>query len=198
MQIIIASGNTHKVSEFQQLLEGLKLKVESAAVVGGMPEVEENGQTFAANALLKAEALRALSPETAYVLADDSGLEVDYLQGAPGIYSARYAGADADDAANRKQLLSALSAVAMPERGGRFRCVLCLLSPTGEARYFDGTCAGAITTEASGSEGFGYDSIFIPEGYTETFGELGETVKSRLSHRALAVRALCSYLSAGA
>ena len=197
MQIIIATGNAHKVLELEHLLAGLEVQVESAAVVGGMPEVEETGQTFAANALLKAEALRALAPASAYVLADDSGLEVDALDGAPGVYSARYAGPNASDAENRHQLLAALAGAGagVRSRSARFRCVLCLLGPKGEAQYFEGSCEGSITEAERGKEGFGYDSIFMPEGYTETFGELGESVKHRLSHRANAVLALRDFLA---
>ncbi len=197
MQIIIATGNAHKVLELEQLLAGLNVRVDSAAVVGGMPEVEETGTTFAANAKLKADALRALAPQEAYVLADDSGLEVDALDGAPGVYSARYAGPGAGDAANRDKLVSSLAGVDPAERGGRFRCVLCLLTPEGGTEYFEGSCEGVITMEARGSEGFGYDPVFTPEGYGETFGELGEAVKSRLSHRARAVKALRGFLAAG-
>ena len=197
MQIIIATGNAHKVLELEQLLAGLEVRVESAAVVGGMPAVEETGQTFAANALLKAEALRALAPASAYVLADDSGLEVDALNGAPGVYSARYAGPNASDAENRHQLLTALAGAGAGDapRSARFRCVLCLLGPKGEAQYFEGSCEGSITETERGKEGFGYDSIFMPEGYSETFGELGESVKHRLSHRANAVLALRDFLA---
>ena len=195
MQIIIATGNAHKVLELEQLLAGLGVQVESAAVVGGMPEVEESGQTFAANALLKAAALRALASASAYVLADDSGLEVDALDGAPGVYSARYAGPNASDAENRHQLLTALAGAGDAPRTARFRCVLCLLGPKGEAQYFEGSCEGSITEAERGKEGFGYDSIFMPEGYTKTFGELGESVKQRLSHRANAVHALRDFLA---
>ncbi|NCG08656.1 MAG: RdgB/HAM1 family non-canonical purine NTP pyrophosphatase [Verrucomicrobia bacterium] len=197
MQILIATGNAHKVVELEQLLAGLKVQVDSAARVGGMPEVEESGTTFEANAKLKADALRALAPKEAYVLADDSGLEVDYLEGAPGVYSARYAGPNADDAANRDKLIAALAGVNPVQRTARFRCVLCLLTPIGATQYFEGSCEGVITAQASGSEGFGYDPIFVPEGYRETFGELGEAVKSRLSHRAHAVQALRDFLAAG-
>ncbi|MGB0460571.1 MAG: RdgB/HAM1 family non-canonical purine NTP pyrophosphatase [Opitutales bacterium] len=195
MQIIIATGNAHKVLELEQLLAGLGVQVESAAAVGGMPEVEESGQTFAANALLKAAALRALASASAYVLADDSGLEVDALDGAPGVYSARYAGPNASDAENRHQLLTALAGADYAPRTARFRCVLCLLGPKGEAQYFEGSCEGSITEAERGKEGFGYDSIFMPEGYTKTFGELGESVKQRLSHRANAVHALRDFLA---
>lgn len=194
MQLIIASGNTHKVEEFEQLFSGLDIKVFSAQAAGGMPEVDETGTTFAANAELKAQALLSGAPAGTWILADDSGLEVDYLKGAPGIYSARYAGPSASDAANRDKLLTALSGIDQVNRVARFRCVLCLLNTLGDVMFFDGSCEGSIATEARGAEGFGYDPIFLPEGYQETFGELGESHKSKLSHRAKAVNSLRAYL----
>ena len=194
MQLIIASGNTHKVEEFEQLFSGLDIKVFSAQAAGGMPEVDETGTTFAANAELKAQALLSGAPAGTWILADDSGLEVDYLKGAPGIYSARYAGPSATDAANRDKLLTALSGIDQVNRVARFRCVLCLLNTFGDVMFFDGSCEGSIATEARGAEGFGYDPIFLPEGYQETFGELGESHKSKLSHRAKAVNSLRAYL----
>ena len=196
MQIIIATGNAHKVLELEQLLSGLNLRVDSARVAGGMPEVEETGKTFEANAKLKADALRALAPKEFYVLADDSGLEVDFLNGAPGVYSARYAGLGASDETNLNKLLTSLRGVEPPKRTARFRCVLCLLTPDGATNYFEGSCEGAIAEAPRGSQGFGYDPVFIPQGYEESFGELGEAVKSHLSHRAQAVQALRNFLAA--
>lgn len=187
-QLIIATGNAHKVEEFELLLDGLGFEVCSAKLCGGMPEVDENGETFAANAQLKAEALRKLAPADAWVLADDSGLEVDALEGAPGIYSARYAGADASDGANLTKLLKAIQDVPQAERTACFRCVLCLIDPDGFISHYDGSCEGRMDIEPRGSEGFGYDPAFIPEGHTQSFGELGEDVKSQLSHRARAVQ----------
>jgi XTP/dITP diphosphohydrolase len=194
MQLIIASGNTHKVEEFEELLSGLDIEVCSAQAAGGMPEVDETGTTFTANAELKACALSSQAPKGSLILADDSGLEVDFLSGAPGIYSARYAGLNATDAANRNKLLAALSLKDEVNRSARFRCVLCLLDTSGNAKFFEGSCEGKIATEARGNEGFGYDPIFIPEGYEESFGELGESFKSKLSHRAKAVDSLRAYL----
>ena len=182
--LIIATGNAHKLEEFQTLLDGLGFEVQAATVCGGMPPVDENGGSFAANAQLKAEALRRIAPADAWVLADDSGLEVDALDGAPGIYSARYAGPDASDADNLAKLLAAIREVPTAGRGARFRCVLCMIDPEGYITHYAGTCEGHMDTEARGGEGFGYDPAFIPEGYAQSFGELGEDVKSQLSHRA--------------
>jgi len=187
-QLILATGNGHKVAEFDGLLAGMGFEVLSASVCGGMPEVDETGATFAANARLKAEALAAKAPEDTWVLADDSGLEVDALDGAPGVYSARYAGLNASDAANRDKLLEALRDIPDDRRTARFRCVLCLFRGLEELLY-EGRCEGRIAKVAVGNKGFGYDPIFIPEGHEQTFGELGERVKARLSHRAKAVAA---------
>ena len=189
-QLIIASGNAHKAAEFTQLLDGSDFQVQSAAVCGGMPEVEETGTTFVANAQLKAEALRAAAPPGAWVLADDSGLEVDALDGAPGIYSARYAGPDATDADNVAKLLAALSGVPAARRTARFRCALCRIDPDGRIQHFEGSCEGHISDAPSGTSGFGYDLVFVPEGYDQSFAELGEAVKAQLSHRARAVAAM--------
>lgn len=189
-QLILASGNAHKAEEFAQLLGSSDFQVQSAVICGGMPPVEETGKTFAANAQLKARALCAMAPPEAWLLADDSGLEVDALDGAPGIYSARYAGPSATDAANVAKLLAALSEVPPARRSARFRCALCLIDPTGRIHHFEGSCEGRISYAPSGSCGFGYDPVFIPDGYELSFAELGAAVKARLSHRARAVAAL--------
>jgi XTP/dITP diphosphohydrolase len=191
-QLIIATGNAHKADEFAQLLAESDFDVQSAAACGGMPEVNETGTTFAANAELKSRALSLLAPEGAWVLSDDSGLEVDALKGAPGIYSARYAGRQANDLENLEKLLRDLSHVPQAERTARFRCVLSLIGPNDEVHSYDGTCEGHISNQPSGTSGFGYDPIFVPAGYDKSFGELGETIKSQLSHRAKAVRALAA------
>jgi XTP/dITP diphosphohydrolase len=185
--LIIATGNVHKVEEFELLLKNLDFNVCSAEVCGGMPEVDENGSTFAANAQLKAEALRKLAPMGAWVMADDSGLEVDALDGAPGIYSARYAGEDASDHDNLVKLLDAIKNVPKEKRTARFRCVLCVIDPDGYTTHYDGSCEGRLDVEVHGDRGFGYDPIFVPDGYSESFAQLGDEVKSQLSHRAKAV-----------
>lgn len=193
-KLIIATGNAHKAEEFDALLAGYRFEVQSAVVCGGMPEVEETGTTFAANAQLKAEALRQLAPAEAWVLADDSGLEVDALGGEPGIFSARYAGAGATDAANVAKLLAALAGLPESKRPARFRCALCLIGPDGRQHHFEGSCEGRISDAPSGSSGFGYDPVFVPTGYEQSFAELGEASKGELSHRAKAVRALVDSL----
>lgn len=190
MKLIIASGNTHKVEEFEKLLEGISFSVHSAQICGGMPEVEENGGSFAANAQIKAEALHKAAPEGAWVLADDSGLAVDALDGAPGIYSARYAGAGASDADNVAKLLQALEGLPRDQRTARFRCVLCLIDDQGHISHYAADCEGHIATAPHGDSGFGYDPIFVPKGKNESFAQLGDSVKSALSHRAQAAKFL--------
>ena len=193
--LIIATGNSHKVDEFEQLLTGLPFTLRSADICGGMPEVDETGTTFAENAYLKARAVKRLAPEDAWVLADDSGLEVDVLDGAPGVYSARYAGDDASDRDNLSKLLDALKNVPVEDRTARFKCVLCIINAEGRVVYHEGSCEGRIATRVSGADGFGYDPVFIPEGYQQSFAELGASVKGKLSHRARAVGAFNLALS---
>ena len=189
-QLIVASSNAHKVEEFDVLLDDCGFEVLPAKVCGGMPDVLEDGDTFGANARIKALALRALAPKDAWIVSDDSGLEVDALGGAPGIYSARYAGEGASDLHNLNKLLLELEKQAATQRAARFRCVLCLIDPRGREPFFDGACQGRIAEAPAGAEGFGYDPVFVPEGHSESFAELGKSIKSKLSHRALAVLAM--------
>ena len=195
-QLIFATANEHKVSEFNNFLDGLGFELCTANIVGGMPNVLEDGDSFAANALLKARALRVLAPKTSWVLSDDSGLEVDALNGAPGIKTARYAGQKASDCENIEKLLSELSGLSMSERKAQFLCVLCLIDHEGNQSFYEGCCPGTIALKPSGLKGFGYDPIFIPDGYKQSFGQLGMRIKDEHSHRALAVRALRNYLMA--
>ena len=162
-----------------------RLSVQTLDDHPGFPEVVEDADTFAGNARKKAtEAAQALG---LWVLADDSGLAVDALKGAPGVHSARYAGEPTDDAANNHKLLGAMAEVPDPRRTAAFRCHLALADPTGAIRAeAKGMCRGAITRELRGSNGFGYDSLFLILEYHQTFGELGPVVKRHLSHRARA------------
>lgn len=175
-------------------LAAAPLALESADAVGGMPAVDESAGTFEGNARLKAEALLAALPPDGWVLADDSGLEVDALEGAPGVYSSRYAGPEASDRENLEKLLTVLRGVPAERRTARFRCVLVLKNRDGAEHVFDGTCEGRLLNGASGDQGFGYDPAFLPEGYDETFGQLGEAVKARLSHRARAFQQLLQWV----
>jgi XTP/dITP diphosphohydrolase len=152
-------------------------------------EIEETGDTFLANATLKAVATSLLIPD--YVLADDSGLECEALDNAPGIFSARYGGIPSSPERNSAKLLQELERVGATtpqQRAGRYRCVLVLAREGAVLASFDGTCEGTIALGPKGTNGFGYDPLFIPQGYARTFGQLGEKTKLSLSHRALAVK----------
>ena len=198
MDIYLATGNAHKAEEFGRLFAraGLNIKVRSARELGGMPPVEEITGTFHGNCRLKADALRAIAPRKAWVLADDSGLCCDALQGGPGVDSAVYAGMGATDAQNRAKLLQALAHAPAHKRGARFECHLILLGPHHEAEKFVGKCWGKILEQEVGVGGFGYDSLFVPAGETKTFGELSASEKDRHSHRAKAFAELVAWLQA--
>ncbi len=203
VRLLVATRNRGKVRELSRMLDGASdLLLLSVDDVPGAPEVVEDGATFEANARKKArEVARATGLMT---LADDSGLEVDALDGAPGVYSARYAGLGegtdprARDAANNATLLAALAATPDAERGARFRCVLALADPKGplgdDEHVEHGTSEGRIARAARGQSGFGYDPLFIPQGEGRTFGELGAEVKDARSHRAVAARAMTAFL----
>ena len=189
MRIIAATGNAHKLIEIRAITDEYGFELVSQADVGlGGVDIEETGTTFEENSFIKADAICRLSGSPA--IADDSGLAVDILGGAPGIYSARYAGAHGDDAANRRKLLEALKDVPLEKRRARFCCVITLLWPDGKKIIAEGSCPGHIAFSESGDHGFGYDSIFIPDGYSESFGVIPEDIKNRISHRAEALKEL--------
>lgn len=186
--LLVATTNKGKIREFAELLKPLGLEVVSPAdFPGPVPEVEETGETFEANAALKARAYAEHYKLPA--LADDSGLAVDALNGAPGVYSARYGGPDASDADNVRKLLDALKDVPDSKRQGAFVCVLCLALPGGSEKLFRGECRGVIAREPKGTGGFGYDPLFIhPDFGGRSFAEIAKDEKNRVSHRAEAVR----------
>lgn len=185
----LATKNQHKILELRSLLGPSWDLLPAPANVSW----EETGHSFRANALIKAEALRGQLNHA--VLADDSGLEVEALNGAPGIYSSRYAGAESTDADNLRKLLRVLQGLPDEMRNARFVCVLCLIDTKGRVHYFEGDCRGRILQEASGKGGFGYDPIFEPEGYNASLAELGEAVKNTISHRARAFAGLRAHLA---
>jgi len=193
--IYLATGNEHKREEFAQLFDalGLPLRLLSANVVGGMPDVLEDAETFAGNALHKASALFAHTPVPAWVIADDSGLCVDALEGAPGVHSARYAGLEADAQANNTKLLQELADVPSIERTARFVCAVAVIQNSGVTHIFEGQCAGRLLSAPQGYAGFGYDPLFVPDGHTQTFAELGADVKNQISHRARALQAFADW-----
>ncbi|OPY05703.1 MAG: dITP/XTP pyrophosphatase [Syntrophaceae bacterium PtaB.Bin038] len=178
---MLATRNEGKVRELRQMLQDLPVEVLSLKDFPGVPEVEEDGGTFRDNALKKAREVSRHIAET--VLADDSGLEVDALGGLPGIHSARYAGAGANDAANNAKLLKALEEVPREKRGAVFRCVLVLYSPDGRSEVFEGSWRGEILFAPRGALGFGYDPLFLDPGQGLTAAELPPERKNRISHR---------------
>ncbi len=171
---------------------GERFRVRDLSAVPEAPEVEETGTTFVENARLKALGISAVVP--GLVLADDSGLEVDALDGAPGVYSARYAGGDGDTAANNAKLMREMDGV--ENRTARFRCVMVLSRGDEVLGEFDGSVEGRIVDAARGGGGFGYDPFFVPDGHEQTFAELGTEVKNTLSHRARALEKLMAWLEA--
>ncbi|MEM9160409.1 MAG: RdgB/HAM1 family non-canonical purine NTP pyrophosphatase [Verrucomicrobiota bacterium] len=185
MKLYLATGNAKKLKELQAIIAeaALPVEVESAAALGGMPEVVEDAGTFPGNALKKAKGLLEIAPEDAWVLADDSGLCVDALGGAPGVYSARYAGENASDEENVEKLLRELDTIEEMNRQAAFVCVLALANKAGEEHFFEGKCSGEITHELYGEGGFGYDPVFVPQGQEMTFAALPAEVKAGMSHR---------------
>ena len=187
-QLLLATRNPHKTREFAEIL-GDGFHLSDLTGVASLPAVEETGLTFEANAILKAvETSRHFQ---GLVVADDSGLAVDALNGAPGIFSARYAGERASEAENVAKLLRELSGCdPVAARSARFRCVLALAQEGQVLGTFEGVIEGRIVREPRGSAGFGYDPVFEPSGFVHTFGELSSTEKNRISHRARTIRAL--------
>jgi len=187
-QLLLATRNAHKTREFAEILGG-DFEVRDLSGESEAPVVEETGATFAENAILKAIAISKRFP--GLVVADDSGLEVDALNGAPGVYSARYAGANATDQGNIARLLSELGDCRdAPSFAARFRCVLALARDGSLLGTFDGVVEGTIIETPRGGLGFGYDPVFQPLGSTKTFGEMPAEEKNRISHRARAIQAL--------
>ena len=185
MNLYLASGNAHKAAEMNALAQtsGLALTIVSAKAVGGMPPVVEDTGTFVGNARKKARALLAILPPGSWVLTDDSGLCVDALGGAPGVESAYYAGPAGDGAANLRQLVDVMAAVPGAQRGAQFVCVLLVIGPDGTEAVFEGRCEGVLGEAPKGGTGFGYDPLFLPNGYSESFAQVGDAVKNELSHR---------------
>ena len=186
-KIVFATNNAHKLEEVAAIL-GEGYEVLSLREIGCDADIPETADTFAGNALQKAQYVKQHYGYDCF--ADDSGLEVDALDGAPGVYSARYSGGGSE--ANMDKLLHNLTGKS--ERGAQFRTVIALLIGE-ETQLFEGVVRGAIIEERRGEGGFGYDPIFVPEGYEHTFAELGSEVKNRISHRAKAVELLAQYLN---
>ncbi len=216
--ILIATRNKHKVQEIREIL-GETYAYLTLAELAGSPEVVEDAPTFAANSQKKSVELArwmhsgkhpgVIAKHPLYILADDSGLEVDALNGAPGVFSARFAALDSgkngnsSDADNNAKLLRLLKDVDAAKRTARFRCVLALTLVTSPEtverdwtiQLFDGSCEGLIATNSAGSGGFGYDPLFVPNGFQCSFSELGEAIKNKLSHRSKALQKLVNFLN---
>ena len=188
--VLVSTRNAHKLVEIRQIL-GPSFELLDLSSVPALGEVEETGTTFEENAALKA--LAASAHFDGWVLADDSGLEVDALGGAPGVRSARFSGEGATDVTNRALLLEKLATVPADQRSARFRCVIALARGGEVLAHFSGAVEGVIIQSEKGEGGFGYDPLFVPEGFGETFAELGAETKNRLSHRGRALAGLKSW-----
>jgi len=191
-ELVVATRNRGKMAEIQALLSGLVETIRCAADFTGFPETVEDGATFGENALKKArEAMRFTGMAA---LADDSGLAVDALGGAPGIYSARFAGESADDGANNRKLLAELLAVPPEKRQAAFICAMAFVTPDGSEQLFSGRIGGRILAEERGRGGFGYDPLFLVDGFGRTMAELTLEEKNGISHRGQALRQFREYL----
>jgi len=191
-RLIIATRNAHKTEEIRHIL-GDRFEVLDVTSFPDLPEIEETGITFLENARLKAFGISRCVD--GWVLADDSGLEVDALGGAPGVWSSSFGGEEGNHALNNQRLMSEMDGKA--DRKARFRCTLVLAKDGEEKGVFPGTVEGRITESPSGKGGFGYDPLFIPAGHDATLADLGAEVKSHLSHRAEAIRAFVDALETG-
>ncbi|MDE7400166.1 MAG: XTP/dITP diphosphatase [Oscillospiraceae bacterium] len=187
MQLIIASNNKGKIREFKELLDGFGFEVISMREAGFTDEIVEDGDTFERNAQIKAQAVFAATKSP--VIADDSGLEIESLNGAPGVYSARYAGENATDKDRCDKVLREMENVPYGERGARFVCSICLKLSEDEEYHVNGTVSGFIGHESVGNGGFGYDPIFMLND-TDSMATIGEDEKNRISHRAQALEKL--------
>lgn len=191
-QLIIATKNRGKLEEIKSLLLGLDLDVLSLLDYENIPDIPETGNTFEENAFIKAKAVFDITGIP--TVADDSGLLVDHIGGAPGVYSARFAGPEADDRKNCDKLLEMMKTAEPEKRTARFKCVILLYNGL-DKWLFDGICEGTIINELKGTGGFGYDPLFQPNGYDKTFAELGSEIKNEISHRGKAMAKLKDFLA---
>lgn len=195
MNIVLATRNKKKVDEIKRIVRDMPAAIYTLDDFPGCPEVEEDGKTFEENAVKKAKAVSKYTKMLA--LADDSGLEVYALGGAPGVFSARYAGEGASDRENTEKLLNEMSSVPNDNRGTRFVCVIALAFPDSRVETFSGYAEGRIGTEPKGANGFGYDPVFYPKGHERTFAEMSDKEKDLLSHRGAALARLYDFLKRG-
>lgn len=190
-KLILATNNKNKVNEIKKILKNFNLEILTLKDLSIDIDVEENGTSFAENALIKAKAIAQILLKMNYgkflVMADDSGLEVDYLNGAPGIYSARYSGIHGDDKSNNEKLLKELEGVPFEKRSARFKCSIAIISESGENKVVSGAAEGFILDKPAGKSGFGYDPLFYYPEFKKTFAELTSEEKNEISHRAKAL-----------
>ncbi len=192
MDIVLATRNKKKIEEMKRITAGMAISIFTPDDFSGCPDVEEDGTTFEENAIKKAVTVARYTGKPA--LADDSGLEVYALGGAPGVLSARYAGEGADDRKNYEKLLREMSSVPDDKRGARFVCVIALAFPDSRVETFSGYAEGLIGKEPRGANGFGYDPVFYPKGHERTFAEMPDKEKDLLSHRGRALSEVQRYL----
>lgn len=192
MEILIGTQNIGKIKEIERLLQNSRFVLRSLRDFSNIVDVEESGKTFAENASLKA--VEYSRKTRLWTLADDSGLEIEALNGQPGVFSARYAGENASNEAKITKVLTELKDAG--NRKARFVCVMAIADINGEIKYLaEGICQGTIDFRAKGENGFGYDPIFIPQGFSQTFGELSEEIKQKISHRSQAISKIVEYLN---
>jgi len=193
MKILIATTNEGKIAEFRSLLSDERLEFIGLDAFSDIPDIEETGNTFAENAKLKAVSYSSYFG--LHTLADDSGLEVEALNGRPGVFSARYGGVNIDYAAKIRLLLDEINAAEKRSRTASFVSHIVFASPDGDVLFeAEGVCEGSNAFEPKGSNGFGYDPVFIPDGFEKTFGELSDEIKQNISHRARAIAKIMRYL----
>ena len=195
--LLLGTRNPGKIYEIKLIIGDLGLDLHSLQEFDGVDVAEENEATYAGNAIAKAQFYARATGLLS--LADDSGLEVEALDGAPGVLSARYAGEHATDADRRELLLSSLAHTGNPSRRARFVCAIAIATPEGDVlNLSEGICNGSIIFESRGDSGFGYDPLFVPDGYNETFGELSDDIKNQISHRARALQNLRAWFTSQA
>jgi XTP/dITP diphosphohydrolase len=192
-EILVATTNNGKIKELERLLAGLTVELRSMNDFPALMEPAETGASFAENAVLKAVSYARQT--NLWSLADDSGLEVEALAGAPGVFSARYGGAGLNDVQRTEQLLFELNRRGNVDRSAKFVCAMAIANEKGDIIFLtEGVCSGKIADRARGTNGFGYDPIFVPDGFSETFGELSNEVKQQISHRARASDKIIKFL----
>jgi XTP/dITP diphosphohydrolase len=184
-RIIIASNNKGKIKEIKAIIGEQDIEILTLEDIGFTRKITEDGHSIKENAIKKG--LCVMKTVGELTLADDSGLEVDAINGQPGVFSARFSGQGATDERNNRKLLALLNNIPMEKRGAQFRCVMALIYPNGKIYTAEGICRGRISDRPIGDKGFGYDPIFIPDGYDETFAQLGDHIKNQISHRAIAL-----------